>query len=156
MTPLHADVSAFVRIVCWFNSLFVFHIFHLDHLTISYIILHPLYPTIPTLQGCCAHLVACPCLTVPDLRLVGDWQEPRRGQQVRSSKGQRCGGAPNPTRRNLFPSRRSWWKQKNLLLLIDLPEALTEKSLKELGPSRSPRTRGYQSFMSQLKWPRLA
>ena len=34
-----------------------------------------------------------------------------------------------------------------------LPE---EKSLKELGPSRSPRTRGYQSFMSQLKWPRLA
>jgi hypothetical protein len=28
------------------------------------------------------------------------------------------------------------------------PEALTEKSMKELGPSRSPRTTGYQSFMS--------
>ena len=31
-----------------------------------------------------------------------DWQEPRRGQQGKSSKGQRCGGAPNPTRRNFL------------------------------------------------------
>ena len=45
MTPLHAgDMSAFVRIVCWFNSLFVFHIFHLDHLTSSCIRFTLLFP----------------------------------------------------------------------------------------------------------------
>ena len=98
----------------------------------------PLIPssTLPIVQECCAHPVACPCLNVHDLRL--DWQDLQLGQQVRSSKGRRCGGAPNPTRENPFRSRRSWWKRRNLLPSRVLRGALTAPLLEPTHTATCP------------------